>query len=332
MLAICIEASHQKGMGHLFRTLNFIHYLKKYAPTEKYIVAVNEDPKAMDILKRSEISYVPVDFDSERNWEKKLIDDYKVTAWINDRLDTETSTVRRVKECKIPVYTIDDRGPGAGDSDINFASLVFDEAEKGKIAGGRVFFGEKYLILNPEIDLYKKQKKSVRKILITMGGSDTYNLTLLAIGGIKKTELDVQVTCVIGPGSKCFAEAKKMSADSEGRIRIKSVVPSLIEEMSRHDLAITAGGVTAFEAAATGLPTISIAAEPHEKEICHRLEELGCSSFLGYWKDVTKEDIAKEINVIMSNPDMLCNMSRNGMEKVDTLGAKRIIEEIEKYD
>ena len=41
MFAICIEASHSKGMGHLFRMLNFTNYLKKQ--NEKFVFIINDN-------------------------------------------------------------------------------------------------------------------------------------------------------------------------------------------------------------------------------------------------------------------------------------------------
>ena len=44
MFAICIEASHNKGLGHLFRMLNFIQELEKN--DEQFIFIVNKNDKA----------------------------------------------------------------------------------------------------------------------------------------------------------------------------------------------------------------------------------------------------------------------------------------------
>ena len=48
MFAICIESSHQKGMGHLFRALNFVEELKN--KQEKCVVVINENENATTIL------------------------------------------------------------------------------------------------------------------------------------------------------------------------------------------------------------------------------------------------------------------------------------------
>ena len=64
MLAICIECSHQRGMGHLFRALNLIRFLeKKRAP---YVLLVNADRAAAEILEERGITPVIVDLQDTR--------------------------------------------------------------------------------------------------------------------------------------------------------------------------------------------------------------------------------------------------------------------------
>ena len=53
MFAICIESSHSKGMGHLFRMLNFAKYLKKKG---EEFSAIPVD-KRQDILKKKDIIF-----------------------------------------------------------------------------------------------------------------------------------------------------------------------------------------------------------------------------------------------------------------------------------
>jgi len=175
-----------------------------------------------------------------------------------------------------------------------------------------------------------------------MGGSDTYNLTLGVAGAVVNADLPVEVVIVIGPGSTCYEQVYKMVTEYKSNcnpedklhavqaknIVIKSDVPSLIEEIGQSDLAITAGGVTPFEAAALGTPTMCIASEIHEIGICRRLEELGCSMFLGYRDEVTQERIESGLENIFTKQELLSHMSDCGLKNVDTKGVERIVEEM----
>ncbi|MCK4823403.1 glycosyl transferase, partial [bacterium] len=97
MFAICIESSHQRGMGHLFRALNFAEFLDgKNSP---YLVLVNNDKAACDILESRGIRFEVVDLtDLESDWETEAIRKYGIETWINDRLDTDKKHAKNIKK------------------------------------------------------------------------------------------------------------------------------------------------------------------------------------------------------------------------------------------
>ena len=79
MFALCIEASHQKGLGHLFRALNFIDYLN--SKDEPSVVFVNNDKPACAILKSQNVRFETVDvLDHKSDWETGLIRRFTVDA------------------------------------------------------------------------------------------------------------------------------------------------------------------------------------------------------------------------------------------------------------
>jgi len=65
-------------------------------------------------------------------------------------------------------------------------------------------------------------------------------------------------------------------------------VSSLIKEFSKYDLAITGGGITAYEANASGLPSLIIANEKFEISSGKYLDSLGSSIFLGFYDNINE--------------------------------------------
>ena len=101
---------------------------------------------------------------------------------------------------------------------------------------------------------------------------------------------------------------------------IKSNVPSLIREFYHHDLAITGGGTTPFEANASGLPCIVIANELFEIPAAKALAKIGSSVFAGFHTtlEIPKLEFDQKIE----------KMSMAGIEKVGTNGINKVIESI----
>ena len=60
MIAICIESSNSRGMGHLFRSLLYAEFLKKR--NEQFIYLINNDEPSLKILSEKGIDYIIVDF------------------------------------------------------------------------------------------------------------------------------------------------------------------------------------------------------------------------------------------------------------------------------
>ena len=303
MFALCIEASHSKGMGHLFRMLNFSTYLDKQ--NEEFVFFINNDNKTKHILNNNNINYETVDlFESQSNWENDLIGKYEVDFWINDRLNTTEKHSLNIKKNQIKLITFDDLGSGAKNSDINVCGLFFNNSN---LQGKQILKGKNYLILNSEINAYKKERTGVKNILVTLGGSDTYGVTVKILKILKK--YNIKATIHTGPSFKHLDELNlELTSDYE----VISFIPSLIKEFNKYDLAITGGGVTPFEANASGLPCLIVANEIFEIPNAEFLDGIETSKFIGYYDDL-KEDIFYSLDKIDIN-----SMSKNGMKKLNT--------------
>jgi len=314
LLGFCIEASHERGLGHLFKTLNFIDHLKAHG--EKYVVMVNSDPLATMILEQRSVEYVTVNLnDFHTDWETALKREYGISTWINDRLDTDLKHAANVKKNGINLITFDDRGTGAALADLHFAPLIF--SGQNTLQGIKVLTGSHYLVLNQEINGYKRRRDHTDSILVTLGGSDTFGVTIKIIKMLKI--LNQGATILVGPSFQHYSELEQVM---DSNFRLLQGVPSLIQEFYHYDLAITGGGVTPFEANATGLPCIVVANELHEIEIGQHLAEAGSSVYAGYYRDISIDFIRTSLHMD------ICAMSLAGMEAFGTGGAANIMKEI----
>lgn len=313
MFAICIEASHSKGMGHLFRMLNFIKYLR--SKDEQFIVLINDNDKTKDILELNKIFFEVVDLkDFDSNWETSIIEKYNIKYWINDRLDTEEKHSLKVKNNSIKLITFDDLGSGAKHSDINICGLFFNH---DNIQGEKILKGVQYLILNDEIDKYKRERTEIKNILVTLGGSDTYGVTTKILKLLKTYNIKATIHTGIS-----FEHKEELEKELTQEYIHISHVASFIEEFSKYDLAITGGGITPFEANASGLPCLIVANELFEIPNGEFLDDIGSSKFMGYHDNINA--------AILSNLETLDinNLSKNGIKNLNTQAVEKIYKEI----
>ncbi|HEY8096233.1 MAG TPA: hypothetical protein VIE65_09135, partial [Methylobacter sp.] len=272
------------------------------------IVLLGEHVPSLSWLQNKKLPHEIIK-DGSDGWEVPLIQKYNPTTWVNDRLDTDEEHALRLKSHGIKLVTFDDYGSGAKFADMHVAALV--QPNQSAPEGNRVLMGLDYLILNPEIRHYQRLRKSFEKLVVSLGGSDTYGMTVKAVAYLTQTQCPA--TVILGPG---FMHELALEKIMNTTITLKRAVPSLIAEFANYDLAITGGGITAFEAAAAGLPTLTIANEKHEIGFCNYLEELGCSIYAGYLEEADLSKLETMVGIK--------HMSQCGIEKVTLGGADNI--------
>ena len=272
--------------------------MNDHAPSQKVLVERGVPHKVVDLE----------DFTS--NWEASLIQQNGITLWLNDRLDTDVRHAEKIKATGVPLVTLDDRGTGAGLADLHIAALAFDAQER--LAGARLLRGTDYLILNSQIRDYTRLRKRLSSILVTLGGSDTYGVTVKVVELLKA--MGLTATIVVGPAFMHMAMLGE--ALTEG-FTLKRDVPSMMEEFYRHDLAITGGGITPFEANASGLPCVVIANELFEIPVGVALQKLGGSRFAGHHESLSLPLFSADLP--------LEQMSQAGMGNIGLQGTERVI-------
>ncbi len=312
MFALCVESSHQRGMGHLFRMLNFAKYLNEQ--NEDVVFLVNAHQPAITIINGNGFDHEIVPLrDLRSNWERHLIQKYGIDIWVNDRLDTNAIHSQNVKDTRVKLVTFDDRGDGVAMADLHVAALVFEAIHT--LSGRKVLSGVRYLILNKDIDTYRRRRLGLNKIVVSMGGSDTYGVTIQVVEALKNSQ--IPVTVIVGPGFDHMEQLLQMMPD---HFKLRVNVPSLVEAFAEFDLAITSGGVTPFEVCASGLPCIVVATEEFEISVGENIEKMGAGIFAGYYQQMKKIMLDQTINID--------RMSKQAMSSVDTKGVDRVYKEI----
>ncbi|TAX70644.1 glycosyl transferase [Rhizobium leguminosarum] len=318
MFVFCIESSHARGMGHLFRSLTLATELRSRGHSVLFLA--NDHPNSLRIIRERGFDVALYDLAAVTGWENGFIEpDASSSVWINDRLNTQRSHSEAIKRLGAKLVTFDDRGDGAELADINICALLFERTEGLK--GNDVRLGVEYMILNPEIAAFRRLRQSLASILVTLGGADTYGVTVRVAKWLSNKPFPV--TIVTGPSFQHMAELEEVVATAApDRFKLLNQVPSLAAEMHGHDLAITGGGVTPFEACAAGLPCVVIANEPFEIPVGRALEELGAAFFAGHH---TAFDLG-----ILEKPIPIRTMSETAMTKVDLGGVGRVADLLER--
>jgi UDP-2,4-diacetamido-2,4,6-trideoxy-beta-L-altropyranose hydrolase len=98
--------------------------------------------------------------------------------------------------------------------------------------------------------------------------------------------------------------------------------------MSSADLCIGAGGTTTWERCCVGLPTITIVLAESQKDISKSLDKEGALINLGWYQNVTENNIKEAIEGLINNPQKMASMSDKSRSLVDGEGVIRVVDTI----
>jgi spore coat polysaccharide biosynthesis predicted glycosyltransferase SpsG len=294
-------------MGHLFRALTLADELERRGfPTKLY---VNDDPAVLDVIRARRCAWRVRPGESPA-WDALMVREDRISTWINDRLDTTAEHCEAVVSAGARIVGLDDRGPAAALLDINVAPLPV--ASGVRPAGKLILSGLQYMIVNPNIERFRRVRNTPSRLVISMGGSDGFDLTAAAVRALRKRGLGG--TVVLGPG---FRHYDSINSEVDHRFVIKRNVPDLPTEFANHDLALTAGGVTLCEALAAGLPCIVVAAEKWEEDTARFFENARAVLYAGFRGDA-------DFSVLDRIPPSIEQMSKAALAIVDVRGVQRV--------
>lgn len=189
--------------------------------------------------------------------------------------------------------------------------------------------GSRYVMLRAEFLAWRGWKrpiaKTARRILVTLGGADPDNVTLKVIQAL--TLLDIaglEATVVVGSANPHFDGLQSLTCDWPFPVRLVRNAGNMPELMAWADVAVSGGGSTCWELAFMGLPTLAITVADNQRGVVRELKAAGVAVDLGWFQDVTAEQIASELSAICKDTARREEFSCKGPRIVDGHGPERI--------
>jgi spore coat polysaccharide biosynthesis predicted glycosyltransferase SpsG len=241
-----------------------------------------------------------------------------------------TEHFRQLSEAGRPVVAIDDLedrplpvalvvnsriGVGPGD----YASYVARET--------RLLLGPSYALLRPEFmdEPNRTTPARAQRALLTLGGSDPEGLMPKLMRWVA-TELEwADLAVVAGPLSDNLKEVRAASAVIGSRAAVLEQPGNMRALMLKADIAVSGGGQTLYELAATATPTVAIRMADNQTRNVKGLEASGVVKWAG---DVQDGDLQVKVRTrvrrLAEDPQERAAMAAAGRGLVDGRGAERV--------
>lgn len=204
---------------------------------------------------------------------------------------------------------------------------------EGLADGAQLLLGPHFSLLRPAFSALRNtvhRDGRVRKLIVFMGGGDADNVSAVVVNALAKLGVNRPDTDVIVGQSNPHRE-ELASLCETARIRLLIQVENMAEHMVAANLFIGATGVTTWERAALGVPTLAVSVAENQREIARYAHEAGLLRWLGNAADVNERHWVHALEWALANPQLLALQSANGMRLVDGLGAARVVEKMLGY-
>lgn len=243
---------------------------------------------------------------------------------------------RALKQAGFSLLWIDDNG----DATHYYADIVLNQNLHARASlythrepYTELLLGTRYVLLRREFLKWREWRREIpkvaRKVLVTLGGSDPDNVTLMVIKALEQVKVDgLEAVVVVGASHPHIHELTQIVQASPIPIRLEINALNMPALMAWADVAITGAGSTCWEFAFMGLPSTILVLAENQKQIGEYLDAQGVAIHLGVGQNIRASDASQSLAGLLTDFERRSTMSRNGRLLVDGQGAVRVATEM----
>ena len=337
MIWIRADGGKEIGTGHVMRCLSIADALRRMGEQVCFLLA---DCSAVPLLERHGQEYRILNSSFKHPEEEletllPLLAENPCGVFLADSYYVTDMYLRRVRDY-MPVCYMDDRGISGLPVDLLINYNIFADASlyeyPGK-EGTSCLFGTEYAPLRREFKEVPYQvREQVKRVLLTTGGSDKYNLTGKILEEcLERADIGSLEYCAVsGAYNEYLPSLLKIEKEHSG-VQVFCDVTNMSELMRNCDIAVTAGGSTMYELSAVGVPIICFSFVDNQEKIVEGFRNRGIVCFGGDYLrqgDKMVRDVAAQIGLLCRDEELRKDYSRRQKALVDGLGAMRIAERL----
>ncbi len=316
------------GLGHVRRCLTLALEFGRHGIASRFLL--DGDP---DICQLVEAEHFPASFGDatlseaeatlgacrEHDISAVIVDSYQVTPDFCTSLRTRMPTVAidDLGDHQLPVDLVVNGSAGA-------ENLSYEAARTSLL-------GVSYILLRPEFRTVPRRtfRRRVRRVLITVGGSDSHGLTTSLLSWSVKALPSSSFDVVIGPLFEDTASIEACARGARQDIRFHRDPRNIRELMLDADVAVCGGGQTTYELAATATPAVAIRMAANQTLNLNGLSRMGAIRWVGDAGDFDLQDRFAEARTSRdASQSEREALGRTGRRLVDGRGAERVAQAV----
>ena len=329
-VAFIVRVSASDGLGHLVRSLSVI---KELASSSAVKLVTLGDSSGKHLIQESKIPWM--NFDSDRQAAEEVLSS-NPSVIIFDTLKFENTAFERLAQHSVtvslsPVFSMMSRV-----DHLFYRTSIENPAWATSSIFPKVHKGFRYTVLPSGLKRlstrhYREQIQEERlAVAISMGGADAPNRTLGLLRCLGQRPEKLVIFVALGDAyTHSYEELIACASENRQEIILIKSNESMWRVLKGAALLLCAGGLTTYEAAYIGLPTINI---PHSAEWMHLFEELfesgACLNLPPTGQSL--EDAAYLVAALAQDRQRLLQMHRSTKRLIPSGGSRRIAQALAK--
>ena len=329
ILFVC-HASTSSGMGHLFRTCIVARAAAQYANTKVAMLGMHS------LCSKFKHDLPETHFIDKLAQLKELVATWNPDCICFDLLEIEGSIFNELVQGRLSV-SISPVFSHLSQVDMLFhRTTTYPEFWDEFSHKVKIFANLKYTVLDERIEcistgnLKKLLASKALPVGISMGGTDAPNKTLALLNSFKNLPVPMLFWVLLGEGyTHSYKDLVNTLEGSQHEILLIKSNKSMWQILSQCALVFLAGGLTTFEAAYAGLPSVNLLEDENRTFLMQELESKGCLvSLWGDSKELNKTAML-ELCALDKDREKIMKMHLSAKKcGIDNLGATRIVKTI----
>lgn len=330
MIGIRADGNKKIGIGHVMRCMTVGDAMKQLGEDVIFFLADCECVSLVESrgFRCCVLDSLYDDLNSETEKLMSLLDEFHVNKLLIDSYYVTPEYFNVLRE-KVAIAYLDDMDLFEYPVDILINYNVFAQAKDYPYVTENMqcLIGPKYAPVRKEFaNVCVCENKAVENILITLGGSDQYNLSLkIAKVLLECTNCRLHVVC--GPFNRNREELVEL-AESNERILLHENVKEMWKLMGDCELAVSAAGSTMCELATARVPSVTFSFVDNQQKIAVAFGEKNAAVSVGHYECVNEtiflNDIKEAVLKMISDAEFRGTVKKNAYKLVDGAGAERI--------
>lgn len=320
-VAFVVSGGPGVGLGHVRRATALAQALREHALTPVFLVDGPDQVLAFVRAMHFDATSVPIDHDGAAP--AAAASAVGACGIVADSYRLTPEAFRRAASTGAYVSAIDDLADRVLPVDMVINGGVGSEALRYDVpASAELLLGSAYALLRPELwhSRPKKTSNAIRTVFVSVGGDDPRGMLPALVHAARRAVPSARIDVIVPPLSTAQADR-----DFGEGVVLHHNPADIVDLMHGADAAISAGGQTAYELAACGVPTVGLCLFDNQRPSLEAMAEAG---ILVYPEATGSDAITRRagdaLAALDQHVDQRSAMAARAQSLVDGGGARRV--------